>query len=422
MTDPPTRTRRLKVSETAPIVILLVEDSPTAKIHAQACLQRGLDCDYTLLHADSLAGTEEVLAEHNVNVILLDLNLPDSMGLDTFSQVRKVSSDAAIVIVSGESDERVAVSAVRSGAQDYIVKGPHFTADLLGRTVHFALERNARVLIESELRAIRQELEIADTIQQMLYPKMDTQFPDLLVAGRCLPATLNCGDYFDFIPQADGSLLVVIGDVSGHGIGPAMMMVETRAALRVLAGAGIELGEILTRVNRLLARDMQQRLFVTLFIARLDVSRRKLSYASAGHPGYLITPEGRVVTLESDNHPLGITSGEIYETLYSVDYHPGDTLALFTDGISEATCDHLAFLGDKGVLDEFVRRRKSSGEEILDSLFALAEAFNGDALQQDDRTAVIVQTHPSAVPPPHRRAPTTPQQEAPLSDDHTATM
>ncbi|QEG41174.1 fused response regulator/phosphatase [Roseimaritima ulvae] len=413
------------MSETAPIVILLVEDSPTARIHAQACLKQGLEGEYTLLNADTLAKTLKVLAEHEVNVILLDLNLPDSLGLDTFQQVRGVSSGAAIVIVSGESDERVAVSAVRAGAQDYIVKGPHFTAALLGRTVQFALERNARALIESELRSIRQELTIADAIQQMLYPKMDTQFPEVAVAGRCLPATLNCGDYFDFIPQSDGSLLVVIGDVSGHGIGPAMMMIETRAALRVLAGSEIELGEILNRVNRLLARDMQQRLFVTLFIAHLDPSRRQLRYASAGHPGYLVRPDGSVVTLESDNHPLGITSSEHYETLHSEDYRPGDLLALFTDGISEATCDHMAFLGDQGVLDEIVRQRKLSGEKILDAVFALAEDFNGSALQQDDRTAVIVQTHANHVPAPHRpppQPPTIQQEDASLSDDHSPTV
>lgn len=388
-------------------------------MHAQVCLRAGLESDYRLLHADSLAGTLEVLDKQTINVILLDLNLPDSSGLDTFYAVKKVSGDAAVVIVSGESDERLAVSAVRSGAQDYIVKGPQFTASVLGRTVRFALERNARLLMETELRTVRSELEIADAIQQMLYPRLENQFSGVVVAGRCQPATLSGGDYFDVIPQSDGALLVAIGDVSGHGIGPAMMMVETRAALRVLAEPELSPGEVLNRVNRLLARDMQQHLFVTLFLAKLDADRRQLSYACAGHPGYLISPSGTLRVLEGDNPPLGITMFETFATYPVSSFRPGDTLALFTDGISEATSDHETFLGEAEAVAEIVRLRHQPAEAILDGLFALADHFNGDAVPQDDRTAVLLQTLPVPIPAPHV-GPRTASDSA-STDDPTAT-
>ncbi len=375
-----------------PIVILLVEDSPTARFHVQVCLKKGLQGNYTLLQAENLAVAIETLRKNPVDVVLLDLNLPDSLGLDTFRRLTHISAGAAVVIISGDTDERMAVSAVRLGAQDYIVKGAGFTAEVLGRTIHFAIERNARYLLENELANVRLDLEIADTIQQRLYPQSASEFPNVSVAGRCSSAAQNCGDYYDYITRPDGSLLIVIGDVSGHGVGPAMMMVETRASVRALASSTMKLGEILTHVNRLIADDMQQQLFVTLFVASLDASGRYLSYSSAGHPGYLVKPDGKAITLQTENTPLGISPTEVYATAVVPDFEPGDLLAMFTDGISEATRDHQNFLGEERVIKEVIAGRELAAPAILESLFALAERFNGTAIQQDDRTAVIVKT------------------------------
>lgn len=375
-----------------PIAILLVEDSPTARFHAQVCLKNGVQSEFTLQQADSLASALAILADTAVDIVLLDLNLPDCHGLDTFREMKHATGDAAIVIISGDTDERTAVRAVRLGAEDYIVKGADFNAEKLGRTVHFAIERNARYLLEKELASVRHDLEIADAIQQRLYPHQNSQFPEISLAGRCLSATQNCGDYYDYIIRADGALLVVIGDVSGHGVGPAMMMVETRAFLRALAASPLSLSEIITEVNRLLAEDMQQQLFVTLFVACFDGTRTRLSYCSAGHPGYLIKKSGEVVKLQTDNPPLGITPTEDFLAMDVPEYQPGDLLALFTDGISEATTDHLDFLGAQRVIDEVVHSRQQPALQILESLFALAENYNENTLQQDDRTAVIVKT------------------------------
>ncbi len=378
-----------------PIAILLVEDSPTARFHAQVCLKKGLSGKYSVREADSLASALVALDESKVDLVLLDLNLPDSHGLDTFRKLAHASGNAAIVIISGDTDERTAVSAVRLGAQDYIVKGEDFTPELLGRTVHFAVERNARHLLEKELASVRHDLELADTIQQRLYPRNESQFPNVSLAGRCSSATQNGGDFYDYITRFDGSLMVVIGDVSGHGIGPAMMMVESRAFVRALASTQMTLGEIITQVNRLLADDMQQQLFVTLFVASFNAEGTELSYCSAGHPGYLVKSDGCVVRLETDNPPLGINPKEQFCECCAHQFERGDLLALFTDGISEATCDHQDFLGDRRVVEEVVMGRNLPATRILDSVFMLAQNFNGNAIQHDDRTAVIVKTQSS---------------------------
>ncbi|EMI54826.1 PP2C family protein-serine/threonine phosphatase [Rhodopirellula sallentina] len=374
---------------------LLVEDSPTARFHAKVCLKKGLSGEYSLYEADSLSAAMVVLSEVSVDVVLLDLNLPDSHGLDTFRKLAQASRNAAIVIISGDTDERTAVSAVRLGAQDYIVKGDEFTPELLGRTVHFAVERNARHLLEKELASVRHDLELADMIQQRLYPHNESQFPNVSLAGRCSSATQNGGDFYDYITRRDGSLMVVIGDVSGHGIGPAMMMVESRAFVRALASTQMSLGEIITQVNQLLSDDMQQQLFVTLFVASFSASGRQLSFCSAGHPGYLVKNDGRVLQLQGENPPLGVNPKECFVENGVPEFEQGDLLALFTDGISEATCDHQDFLGDRRVVEEVVTGRTLPANRILDSVFTLAQNFNGDAIQHDDRTAVIVKTQPS---------------------------
>src|SRR5207244_4491644 len=115
------------------------------------------------------------------------------------------------------------------------------------------------------------------------------------ISGVSCPAEATGGDYFDYIPMRDGGLGVVIGDVSGHGFGPALLMAELRAYLRAFLLTRTDVGEIVGLLNRALADDAPEGHFATLLLARLDPSSRSLVYASAGHlPGYLFSPAGEV--------------------------------------------------------------------------------------------------------------------------------
>ncbi len=156
--------------------------------------------------------------------------------------------------------------------------------------------------------------------------------------GASYPAEAIGGDYYDFIALLDGSLGVAIGDVSGHGVGPALFMAEARALLRAFAETEGDVSEIMRLVNRVLVANVDEDRFITLLLAKLDPRTRTLVYVSAGHqPGFLLSSDGVVKQpLTSTGYPLGILSDATFPASAPIALEPGDIVMLVTDGIVEA--------------------------------------------------------------------------------------
>lgn len=383
-----------------PISILMVEDSATEIAVASMWLETGMRTEYELITRTSLEGALDVIAARPLDVIVLDLNLPDSLGLDTFHTVHRHAGNTAIVIVSSESEEEVAIEAVRHGAQDYIVKHADSQSTMLTRTIRFALERVRREKAESTLLSTRQQLEIARRIQQQLYPSRSIHFRGIDIVGRCDPADEAGGDYFDYFAMPDDSIGFVIGDVSGHGIGPAMLMVETRAILRTLSRQSIDVGGILTEVNQILADDVEDGLFVTAFFGCFDQKRQQLRYACAGHPGRRLNQHGDVTMLDSEHLPLGISPDEVYQT-HTVSVGENDLFVLYTDGLSEAMNDAMELLGDGKILQAVSDKPSGTAREIIAAMFDLADQHSRRRLPVDDRTALVMRLQQARAVPPH---------------------
>src|SRR5262249_30370159 len=184
------------------------------------------------------------------------------------------------------------------------------------------------------------------------------------------PAEATGGDYFDYVPMIDHSVGIVIGDVSGHGFGPALLMAAIRSYLHALALAHTDIGEILGLLNRALCMDVPEGRFATLFLGRLDVRRRTFTYASAGHPsGYVLDAAGRVKRrLGSTGVPLGIMPEETYATGDVIPLEEGDLVALFTDGILDAQCADGSQMGAERVLSLIRSHRSEKPRAIVDAL------------------------------------------------------
>src|SRR5882672_9710414 len=160
------------------------------------------------------------------------------------------------------------------------------------RFVGFIRDITERKCAERELRENQEQFRVARDIQQRLFPKSAPACPGFDIAGASFPAEATGGDYFDYLPMLHDRLGVVVGDVTGHGIGPALLMAETRAYLRILARNREDVGEILTRANGILAEDVGSERFITLFLGRIDPKNRGFVYASAGHPaGYVLNEQ-----------------------------------------------------------------------------------------------------------------------------------
>jgi serine phosphatase RsbU (regulator of sigma subunit) len=241
----------------------------------------------------------------------------------------------------------------------------------------------------SEERRMQDELNAARHVQQALFPRTAPQVPGFDVAGVVYPAEETAGDYFDYIPMADNCIGLVVGDVTGHGFGPALLMAELRAYLRALASAQPDAGEILMRANRFLAADLEEHRFVTLFYIRLDPANRRFTYASAGHSGYVVKRTGEVETLKSTGLPLGLIPDTIFNSSLPRTLEPGDVLFVPTDGFQEAHGPDNELYSLERMLRFISDRRDQPAMQILEALKEDVCEYVGAPQIPDDMTAII---------------------------------
>ncbi len=244
---------------------------------------------------------------------------------------------------------------------------------------------------EQLLRATEEEFRAARQIQQNLFPRIGPRVPGFDIGGASYPAVTTGGDYYDYFALRDETVGVVIGDVSGHGVGPALLMASVRAYLHALALTHTDPSEILALVNRALAADMEDR-FITLILARLDPARRSLVYASAGHPpGYVLDARGeRKTKLGSTAMALGVVPDGEFPCSDPLTLEPGEVAVFLTDGVVEARDpDDVVFGVDRALAIVRLYRHEPAAT-IVENLFHAVRAFARDVPPNDDISAVII--------------------------------
>jgi len=245
---------------------------------------------------------------------------------------------------------------------------------------------------ETELRAARAELDIASKIQQRLLPEYPPKVDGLDIAGSTRPAAATGGDYYDFMTAPDGSLLIAVADVAGHGLGPALLMASVQGHLRALGQTGLKPDRILQIMNELIREATDPTTFVTFLLARLDPQSRVLDYVSAGHPtGYVLDHRGDIrKELMSTGLLLGAFPDLRPEISQPLQLEAGDIVVFLTDGILEAECKEGSFLGVDCTLELIRRHRDKPASEIVRALFTEVIQSGGDANLEDDITAVVI--------------------------------
>ena len=245
---------------------------------------------------------------------------------------------------------------------------------------------------EQELRENEEQFRVAREIQQRLFPKAAPNVAGLDIAGVSHAAEATGGDYFDYLPMLRDRLGVVVGDVTGHGIGPALLMAETRAYLRILARNREDTGEILTRANRILAEDIGYERFITMLLVSVDPRKRTFAFTNAGHPaGFVLGASGDVkAQLTRTGLPLGIKPDAVFPKAAEFSLSAGDILLLLTDGIEEAMSPDETIFGTERILEVVRANRGKAAREIVDALYAAVRQFAQNTPQLDDVTAVVI--------------------------------
>jgi serine phosphatase RsbU (regulator of sigma subunit) len=245
---------------------------------------------------------------------------------------------------------------------------------------------------EEALRDNEAQLRAAQRIQEHLLPREPPATAGLDIAGASRPAEYAAGDHFDYLTMRDNSLGIVVGDVSGHGFGPALVMASTCARLRSFSEIGMPIDEIMARVNSGLVRETEQGHFVTAFLGRLDPHSRTLSYVNAGHPaGLVLDASGGVkARMESTAFPLAVFPEAEFPMGDPVALGSGDLVLLVTDGLPEARSSEGQLFGMERTLAVVRENRSKCSREIIECLYRAVEDFShhGDLL--DDVTVVVV--------------------------------
>ena len=238
-------------------------------------------------------------------------------------------------------------------------------------------------------RRVAQELEIARQVQGRLFPQIQPELKTVEYAGICLQARQVGGDYFDFLNLGPQRLALIIGDVSGKGIAAALLMANLQASLRSQSSLAFDQPQALLRsVNRLFYDNTSDSAYASLFFAEYDDVTRRIRYANCGHlSGLLLRRDGNIEQLESTSTLLGLFK-DWDCSMREQELFPGDVLALYTDGVTEARNDQGEELGERFVIEALRQHRELSCQALLAAIVDGVQR-SGSQEQHDDITAIV---------------------------------
>ena len=239
-------------------------------------------------------------------------------------------------------------------------------------------------------RLLDRELDLAHDIQMAMLPKAFPHLGGIDVNAALRPARTVGGDLYDVMADG-GRVWLLVGDVSGKGVGAALFMAVTKTLFRAIAPGSASVAEAVARMNRELARDNERAMFVTVFAARLDLATGELEYVNAGHnPTYRLEPGGRVTTLPGPVDPaLGAVEAHEYRGS-RLQLAPRDAVLLYTDGVVEARSAAEEEFQTPRLESYLGECAAASAEHIVQGLLERLDDFVGDAPQYDDVTIVAL--------------------------------
>ena len=260
--------------------------------------------------------------------------------------------------------------------------------------VMYFITRELRTYVDAavEEMALEDELELASEVQKSLLPSPLPELPGYDIAAFSTPAKHAGGDYYDLVTPYPEQAIFMLADVTGHGIGPALMTVSSRAYFRAILGQHQQLSEIIQRVNQLLSNDLGAGQFVTLTALVLEVNTHKAKYFSAGHGPTLVIrkEEGTVERLQAQSIPLGIDIPLKLDDAIDLTLDPGDIVAMFSDGCYEGKNEEGEEFGLERMIGLLKENQDKSVEDLIKLLQIEVTDFTGRKSQTDDMTMVLL--------------------------------
>jgi phosphoserine phosphatase RsbU/P len=380
--------------------VLLVEDNPGDARLLRMALADSAEPFFHVTHVSSLGAAIAHLQTARMDVVLLDLTLPDSAGAPTIRRLQDAAPTLPIVVMTGLDDPAFANHALEMGAQDYLVKGDD-TGPLVGRAIRYAITRMAAQIerqslidsLEAKRAAMKRELDAARTMQFSLLPRSSDIDPRLSQMGLRIESCFNPssdigGDLWGCVDYGPEMIGIYCFDFSGHGISAALNVFRLHTLIREHCGRGADPGASLRILNQGLKNLLQRGQYATIFFGIIDVVADELIWAGAGHPPpILFHPDGTMEHLDTYGVPIGLVATTRYAN-HATPFPKGSSLLLYSDAVTEAKhCDD-SFLGEDGLQTLLDTHRDGNGVNFGG---VIDQFFGSVALPlEDDLTALYV--------------------------------
>jgi len=381
------------------IKILSVDDEQDLEILLSQYFRRKIkkgEYEFTFVH-NGLEALQAILVQPDFDIILSDINMPEMDGLTLLTKINELRNPAMkCIMVSAYGDMENIRTAMNRGAFDFTTKP--INLEDLDRTIEKAIEqidfiKNAQNE-HLQLKSIQSDLKVAREIQETILPKVFDPFPNekaFDIYAYMSAAKYVGGDFYDFFTIDDDRLGFVIADVSGKGVPAAIFMAISRTVIRAIALSENSASICMTRANEILCKESVNDMFVTVFYGILNIHTGVVTYSNAGHNPPVLIKHDKTVSF------IPLTGDRILGAMSDSEYHekefvltPGDSLFLYTDGITEAKNKANELYGEKRLLQNCLELTGKSSKEIVERITETVGEFVVGAIQSDDITILTI--------------------------------
>ena len=347
-----------------------------------------------MVWAKTLAEGIAAARSNKPDVVLLDLSLPDSAGLDTVRTMRAALHDVPIVVLTGHDDNALDAAALEVGAQDYLVKG-QFEHNALGRAVRHALVRGA---LEQELESKNRELlalherdmddmAVASSVMNHIMRSDGLRDPQIRYVLR--PTQQFSGDIIAAARDNKGDLRVMLADVTGHGLQAALFLQRTFRIFHAMVKKGFPTCDIVMEINQFMREIAVPGHFIAAAVAHIARNGSSIEVWNGGIPSvFYVQKNGELHKFRSRHLPLGVADADDFETTTEILRAPPGVLLFCSDGLTEAESASGEPFGEARF--ETILR-SSPPDELFDNILSALDTHLGGCMAHDDLSMVLAQ-------------------------------
>lgn len=374
--------------EQRPRIVVIDDNANDLQVTRRLLERRGYDAMPALSGEEGIALARQVLPD----AIIVDFRMP---GMDGFQVARMLKSDPAlmtipVLMLTGSDSSEHVVQGLGAGADDFVTKGADI--EIVVARLRALLRMKA---YQDQLRRMNQQmtrdLQIARRVQEALVPQGVYATPRLEIRSAYIPSEVLSGDFYDYFMQ-DDSMYLFVADVSGHGLPAAILVSLLKSYIHSEAATDRSLAEFMTRLSDFLFSVSLPTQFATAAMFRMENER--LVYANAAHPPFLLyrRAEGRTSVLEQPSNLLGAMPNMPFEEA-SLSVAPGDTLFVYTDGLTDRVNASGDFYSIDRVAAVLEQSRDADLSTVYDSIYSDVSAFSATEEFKDDIAFVVTRFH-----------------------------